>query len=122
MKKTILFLSFFLGLTSYSQAGITEMMGGATWRCNSEVGEGEALATATFFEHVIGDKITVRFLKSVSIETEGVQVYSKSYFRPRYVGPEAKDLGDGMIVSIDAAGMDLNYNDRSYRLACDISE
>lgn len=122
MLKSILTLGLILGISNFAQAGVTEALGGQTVECSNEVGEGEAFVTATYFEHVIGDKITVRFLKSVAIETEGVPVYSKSFFRPRYVGPEAKDLGDGMVISIYSLGAKVNYDGQEYDLNCSVSQ
>ncbi len=124
MLKLIIAIAMTFGLSNFAQAGVTEALGGQTVECNNmnNVGEGEAVVTATYFEHVIGDKITVRFLKSVAIETEGEPVYSKSYFRPRYIGPEAKDLGDGMSVSIYSLGATVNYQGHEYELSCSVSQ
>ncbi len=122
MLKFIIAIGMTFGLSNFAQAGVTEALGGQTVECSNEVGENEAFVTATYFEHVIGDKITVRFLKSLSIETEGEDVYSKSFFRPRYVGPEAKDLGDGMSISIYSLGATVNYQGQEYELNCSVSQ
>ncbi len=88
-----------------------------TYQCENDVQESELQVTATYYETVMADKITLRWIQSVEINTEGEVVFKQTWWPGKtFNGPKVID--QGVVVAPFSAGAEVTYEGITYRLDC----